>query len=222
VIPPGYDVKLVESNGRGADVFGEDIATADQEIMITLAGQVVTTTGGVGFANTDMFRMIKSDLIEATGDGLAHTINTQGLPPWIVQRWGIDALTSRATVEWDTSQPKDLTAEATALVQVATAINELRKSLAKYGRQVDVTEMCNRFSVPLRVVQAANDAPESGIRSASDAALDIDPKSLETLVGLLRNVKLQPTRESMTAVAESIGIRVEPASDPIPELQEAA
>jgi phage gp29-like protein len=40
---PGYDVKLIESNGRGFDSFNKTIADQNNEMIIAVAGQTVTT-----------------------------------------------------------------------------------------------------------------------------------------------------------------------------------
>jgi hypothetical protein len=146
---PGYDVKLLESNGRGYEVFKETIESADNEIMIALAGQVVTVTGGVGFANADIFKSIRADLIKADGDALAYTINTQGIPPWVASKWGVDRLNERAIVEWDVEPAKDRNAEATTMVGVANAIKGLMEALKPYHRDIDIVEICNRFGVPI-------------------------------------------------------------------------
>jgi len=145
---PGYDVKLLESNGRGYEAFGATITTSNEEIILAIAGQLVTTTGGTGFANADIHKSIRADIIKAIADSLAHTLNTQAIPPWVVARWGVDALTSRATVLWDVTPPKDRLAEANAMLQLATAITAMRTSLAPYGRDVDIASLLVAQSVP--------------------------------------------------------------------------
>src|SRR6185503_11132817 len=104
---PGYDVKLLESNGRGFECFNTTIDRADKEMIVAVAGQVVTTDGGAGFQNSDIHKTIRADLIKDTADGLAYTLNTQGIPPWVVERFGEDRLAGSAVVEWDVTPPKD-------------------------------------------------------------------------------------------------------------------
>jgi hypothetical protein len=148
-LPPGWDVTLLESNGRGYEVFQAEIDTSDKEMILALAGQTVTTDGGAGFANADIHKSIRADLIKATADGLAYTLNTQGLPPWVVQRWGIEALQTRALVEWDVEPAKDRLAEANSLIAIANAIGLLRTNLQPYGRDVDVVSIATRYGVPI-------------------------------------------------------------------------
>lgn len=145
---PGYDVKLLESNGKGHESFEKTIAEQNNDIVIALAGQSVTTDGGTGFANADIHKSIRADLIKETADGLAYTINTQGIPPFIAARWGEDALVRPVVMGWDVTPPKDRASEANALVAVANAVKGLDEALARHGRRVDVAELCARFAVP--------------------------------------------------------------------------
>lgn len=148
-LTPGYDVKLLESNGRGYESFKQTIKDQNEEIIITIAGQTVTTDGGTGFANADVHKSIRADLIKATADALAYTINTQGIPPFVLLRYGPEALARSVVVEWDVTPPKDQTAEASALVTVATAITQLGEALAAHGRALDIATLCARFSIPV-------------------------------------------------------------------------
>lgn len=160
-LTPGYDVKLLESNGRGYESFSDTIKEQDQEFVICIAGQTVTTDGGAGFQNSDIHKSIRADLIKSTADALAHTVNTQGIPPWVIRTFGEDRLAECPTVEWDVTPPKDRSAEATAFVQFANAVKLLTEALAPHtaelGRGLDVAAMCTRFGVPLKVVEAANE-----------------------------------------------------------------
>lgn len=153
-LAPGYDVKLLESNGRGYESWVKTIADQNNEFVISVAGQTVTVDGGTGFANADVHKSIRADLIKATADGLAYTINTQGLPVWIVTMFGEDALATRSVVvEWDVTPPKDRASEANAMGAVATAIKGLTEALAPYGKRPDVDALCTRFGVPLEEIE---------------------------------------------------------------------
>lgn len=164
---PGYDVKLLESNGRGWESFKTTIADQNGEIIIAIAGQSVTTDGGAGFANADIHKSIRSDLIDADADALAETINTQGIPQWTVTMFGEDALAESATVEWDTTPPKDRGAEAQALVGVANAIKGLTEALGTSGSTLDVGALLTRFGVPVVAPVAVERAPLQLVREAA-------------------------------------------------------
>lgn len=159
-LTPGYEVKLLESNGIGYQSFLKTIADQNQELIIAVAGQTVTTDGGAGFQNSDIHRSIRADLIKATADSLAFTINTQGLPAFVESRWGIDALDRCPVVEWDVTPPKDRAAEAQALVTVAQAITQLTEALNAHGRTLDVDQLVQRFAIPLRGDIDANGIPD--------------------------------------------------------------
>ncbi len=153
---PGYDVKLLESNGRGYDSFLKTIATQNEEITIAIAGQTVTTDGGAGFQNSDIHRTIRADLIQATAEGLAHTINTQGLPAYVVNVWGEDRLDECPTMAWDTTPPKDRQAEAQSMQTLGSAITVLQKALVdEPDEEVDVKALCTKFGIPLRAKRKA-------------------------------------------------------------------
>lgn len=168
---PGYDVKLLESNGRGADSFRETIAEQNREIMILIAGQTVTTDGGTGFANADIHKSIRSDIIETTGDALAHTVNTQILPAWVVTEFGEEALTAGGVVmEWDVTPPKDRNSEASSLVTTAAAVKTLTEALAPHGVGLDVPALCDRFAVPVTSLAPTADVLASVATNAEKPA----------------------------------------------------
>lgn len=163
-LTPGYDVKLLESNGRGWESWTKTIAEQNAEIVIAVAGQTVTTDGGAGFANADIHKSIRADLIKATADALAHTINTQVLPAWVLNVFGEDRLHECPTVEWDVTPPHDQAQAANALVAAASAIKGLSEALAALPqddarrRELDYEALCTRFGIPLRAASEASAA----------------------------------------------------------------
>src|SRR5690606_33153067 len=138
---------------------------------------------------------IRADLIKKTADGLAYTINTQGLPYYVLARFGEEALErGGAIVEWDVTPPKDRNSEASALVTVANAIKQLTEALAVHGMMLDVDTLATRFGVPTK--------------SDSDrvaAAVD----ELTKVIELARGAGLQPTKASVQKVLARAGLDLE-------------
>jgi len=165
-LPIGWDVKLIESNGRGYESFKETIADSNQEIMITAAGQVVTVTGGAGFANADIHATIRGDLIEGDGQGLAGTLNAQAVPHVLRHALGCGA---DAVVEWDTRPPANRKEEAEALTAAATAIAACRAQAQADGLTLDTKTLYARFAVPL-LAPAPTPALPAGTPANDDAS----------------------------------------------------
>ena len=166
-LTPGYDVKLLESNGRGYDCFIKTIEASDRDMVIAITGSTVLVDGGTGFANADVHAAIRSDLIKDTAESLAYTLNTQGIPPWVVARWGEDALETSALVEWDVTPPSDRTSEANAWTQAATAITAVRQALDGSGRDIDIRSVAVRFGIPIQGdVDGDGEPDEAGARPA--------------------------------------------------------
>lgn len=140
-MPPGWDVKIVESNGRGYESFGETIDRSEREMIIAVTGSTVLVDGGTGFANADVHKAIRADLIDTDAEALAFTLNTQSIPAWVVSQYGIDALERMPLVGWDTKPPKDLKADGDALKTFGDALAAANASLAAYGLRVDAREV---------------------------------------------------------------------------------
>lgn len=183
-ITPGYEVKLVESNGRGWESFKETIAEQNTEIQIAIAGQTVTTDGGTGFANADIHKSIRADLIKETADGLAFTVNTQCIPVFVLHRYGEDALDRCPVMGWDVTPPKDLAQIATTHTAAANAIKLLTENLAPHGLRPDVRAMCTLFAIP--VLDGAVDFPAA---ANENEAVRTERAALRP--GLIRAVRTQ-------------------------------
>jgi hypothetical protein len=161
-LTPGYDVKLLESNGRGYEVFQAEIDTSDKEIAIRIAGQVVTVDGGVGFQNSDVFRAIRADVIKRYADEISYVVNTQILPSFVAARYGANKIREGAMLEWDISRPKDLMTEASALTSAAGAIKAMQEAQALFGRQLDIDAFNTQFAIPIKDDQDGDGAPDFG------------------------------------------------------------
>ncbi len=187
--PPGYDVKLLESNGRGYEVFQETIKTANEEIVITIAGQSVTTDGGAGFANSAIHATIRGDLIQADANALAATLNAQGIPVWAEARFG--SRDRSPIVEWDVTGAADLTKEASAMNQAAIAVAALDQILLPLGKRVDIDDIARRYGVKTLQVSvpaaaqpadASDDADVPADAPTDDAASELAAKMTEHAV----------------------------------------
>jgi len=153
---PGYSVKLLESNGRGWESFDSTIERCDKEMVIAIAGQVVTTDGGAGFQNSDIHKSIRADLIKSTADSLAYCINTQVIPSWVATRYGEDALAYCPSVEWDVTPPKDRNSEASSMQMAAQALEQLTQAFAAHGLVPDAQQFADRFGISVDAIRSAS------------------------------------------------------------------
>lgn len=165
---PGYEVKLLESNGKGYEAFRQTIEDQNNEFIVAVCGQTVTTDGGSGFANADIHRSVRADLIKATADGLAHTVNTQILPQFVAVRFGEDAILDGVSVDWDVDPPKDRNAEASAMVSIASAITTLSEAMQAKGLELDINALVTRFGIPIK----RSSEPASDVTGGNVVSLD--------------------------------------------------
>jgi hypothetical protein len=153
-LPVGFQMHLVEPSGQAWQTYQQEVNACDNEAMVALAGQVVTTTGGTGFANADVHRLIRADLIKSTAEDLAYTINQQILPLWVEHEFGPSEVEAGTMMEWDIATPKDLEVETKVLLGLANGVTALR---AVYGERLNLDEYASRFGIPLHAIAA--DAP---------------------------------------------------------------
>ena len=193
-LKPGYDIKLVESNGTGHESFQESINDQNREFQITVAGQTVTTDGGAGFQNSDIHKSIRADLIKKTGDSLAHTINTQTLPYWVAEEFGVDAVEDGGVaMGWNVEPPKDRNSEASAEEKAAQAITQLTAALAEHGLALDAAQVATRYGIPL----------------VTDGRPVVPAASLSQVIDLARDAGLRPDEGSVRRLAERAGVELE-------------
>jgi hypothetical protein len=169
--PPGYDLKLIESNARGWESMDKTVEGANQDITIALAGQSVSTTGATGgFISSDLFKSIRSDLIQSTAQELAYTLNSQCLPAYIAYVYGEEALRTRMVgMAYVTTPPKDLSQEASAIVAASNAITLAQQAAAANGREIDFEVMAERFGIPLKPKSIEATATVTPLRAAPKA-----------------------------------------------------
>jgi hypothetical protein len=182
-LPPGWDLKLIESNGQGIKVYEASLAFYNAEIATSLCGSAAMLQGTVGFTNMDIFRVVALDLIETTADEWDHTENTQILPAFIGRRWGTDALKVATTVETEVKAPADRKIEADTFVSVANAVKGLVEAIQ--AAQVaagttnpvalDVQELLARFGIPTQAGAVLTQPAQPGAGEAEAKALPPRP-----------------------------------------------
>jgi phage gp29-like protein len=183
VLTPGWDLKLIESNGQGIKVYDADIENHNRDMATSLCGSSAMLQGTAGFSNLDVFRVVQTDLIETSSTSWDHTVNTQILPGFIGNRWGVDALRNATTIQTDVVPPKDKKVESDTYVQLANAIKGLVEAVAQAQVAAGVTEpvavnvkeLLERFGVPFektgvdpqKLLEAANDTNRPAANGAA-------------------------------------------------------
>jgi hypothetical protein len=194
VLPKDYKASLVESNGRGYEVYSEAEQSAKEKIQIALAGQVVTTTGTSGFSNGNIFADIALTLIQQTAEAWSECCHDQILEPW-AERW--HHMRARAPgVLWDVRSPDRRLAEAKAAAEMVDAIDAANSKLPALGLEVDADAIQRDrwLALPTRPRRAAPALPPSPLAAArllparaaaeEDAPIEVEAFLLRTYRGI--------------------------------------
>ncbi len=205
-----YKVDILQPKAEGREVISDAEGKTERRAMMRICGQVVTSLGGPGFANAEVFATIASHLVARTGQDLAAPLNEQCIGQiismGIEEGWIEDD--SPLLLGYDTTPPQARKAEADAITAAMTAFLKQWEAADKANdprMRPDPEEYRARFRLPVASdpIEAAHatiralSADErqvlygqireevytatSGAVPIADAANDTDPK--ETLNG---------------------------------------
>jgi len=155
VLPPNWDLKLVEAKASTWQMFQAQIEMANNAIAIRLAGQNLTTdVSGGSLAAAKVHQIIRSDFIRFDGEALSTTINEQSLAFWADYNFGNANLAPWP--QWATDPEEDQLAAATTRKTQADALAALR------AVGVDIEPVLEEFNLqldPNAVVAPVQTAP---------------------------------------------------------------
>ncbi len=154
VLPPGYDVKLVESIANTWTTFKAQIDMANLAIAINLLGQNLSTEVQSGsYAAAKALGSVKNSILKADAWSGATTLHDQSLVFWA--EYNFDRENARKLAPWPiwgTDLPEDKAAKATTLNTAAQALTSWQTALEKSGApiEVDVEAYAQDFEVAVK------------------------------------------------------------------------
>jgi hypothetical protein len=172
VLRQGEDYKLVESTGRGFEVYTATEKSADDAIAKALAGgQTVTSSGTTGWSKGSIWQDIAYSIVQTSAERLAETIREQGLKPYAAS-WNRPPF---IWVRWDVRPPEQKVADAEAYGKLADSIAKtltLDPLLNKEGKKISVVALIEQHGFALPTEQLA--APESPLALLEEGIIDAE------------------------------------------------
>jgi hypothetical protein len=161
VLRYGAKAGLVETQGRGFEIYREQREWAMQQINFTLRGSMGTAGDNEGiFSDPTEALDVADHLIQSTADELAECIAEQGIGPTF-ERFGFVRHRDEApTCSWDTRSPARKLAEAKSAGEVCDVITKLDTIGAARGKRVNdeaYFAQCG-LTIPWVITTAAVDA----------------------------------------------------------------
>jgi len=168
VTPPKYKPDLVESNGRGYEVYQQGYDQAAKDLQIALAGSTVAVEGGSGFVNASIYRDIAADKTASISEAWATCLHEQGIRPWVDS---LGQQRDRAPwARWDVRSPEQKEGDSKALSALAEAVGKLDSMLARRGRKVDLEALLEEAGQSLPTVPIDATAPRDNVTPLRKAA----------------------------------------------------
>ena len=146
VLPAGWGLDMVESEGRTWDLHNDSIEWADQAITIILAGQVTTTEGSAGFDSGKSQDAILASVMKFYAKGFASCLSDQHIKPWVRANRGDDSLAP--CLYWMTERNSSQAAQATTWETIGRAVTGIDAALSRSGKRVDGEAVANLFGIP--------------------------------------------------------------------------
>ncbi len=173
VLPPGYDLKLVEATARTWEMFRAQVEMADLAIAIRLAGQNLTTdVSGGSLAAAKVHQIVRGDLIRFDAESLATTLHDQALTWWAELNFGDRRLAPWPA--WPTDPPEDQLVAAQTREAQGKAITALRAA------GVDVAPVLEEFGLTespeaMAALKAKQDAELAAKKNPAPPQADEQP-----------------------------------------------
>ena len=191
-VTPGHKVELLQPKAEGREVFKDAEEKVERRAMMRICGQIVTSLGGPGFANAEIFAQIASHLVARTAQDLATTLNEQCIPQIIrlgcEQGWIDDD--SPLLLSYDTTPPQARKAEGEAIEAAMKAFMaqwEAAEKASDPRLRPDPEEYRARFRLPVA-------SEGGGSLEAAHAALR--SLSMEERRALLDGLRAQNTNDA--------------------------
>jgi phage gp29-like protein len=142
VLPPGFDVKLIEATANTWMTFKGQIEMSDKGVAICINGQNLTSDVKSGsLAAAKVHERVLQDLIESDAETASTTLHKQSWQWWAAWNYGNAALAPYP--HWDTVPPEDNVQNAQTLASLAPAL----EALATHG--TDTRALLEKFGLPM-------------------------------------------------------------------------
>jgi len=148
VLPPGWEVELLEAKVGSGDVFEKLISWADKALAISILGQNLTTdVQGGSLAAAEVHERVRYDLVESDAELLATVTHDEVVVWWAEFNLGNRNLAPWP--DWDATPPTDEAAVSGALAARAQALLTLSTAQLQTGLPIDWVQIAGRFDIPL-------------------------------------------------------------------------
>lgn len=155
-LPEKMKLNLLESAGKGFEVWSKMIEEADKQIIIALASQLSTTLGSKGFNEGDVQERMAAALLQASADTLSACLRKQWLILWAEAQ--LKTILPEPTFysekecpyfKWNAEPPESIEAKATAVSSLSDAITKAKPALQGTGKALNIAQLFEDLGVPL-------------------------------------------------------------------------
>lgn len=175
--PPGYGATLLQGSGVGYETFDTTIKRCNEEMIVLVAGNRVTTQGNSGFSSSNLYETIRDDRIRSTAESLADFINLQILPQWVVSEYGLAEIENTPCIAFDVAPPMDPVQLADAWTKISQALPLIEQWVASHGEQLDFGEVIRNARIPIKLTRETE--PDIELEQIESEETDIDLADLE-------------------------------------------